>query len=124
MKAIIARIILVGIAHLLLFELLCQLSVRWRESREERGLLVLVALLVAGLIWAVLPAFRGVRALLARWLCRAALMAVLFIGAWAITTIYYWHVRPNIGLYEEADWVAENPAFQKQLRDRIERNRW
>ena len=78
-------------------------------------------LLVVGLVWAVLPAFRQVRY---RLVYRGVLVVGLFLGFFAMTNLYAWHVRPNIGLYEEPGWVAEHPGFQKALRARIEANRW
>jgi hypothetical protein len=37
---------------------------------------------------------------------------------------YYWHVRPNLGLHREADWLAQHPGFQRELQERIRHNTW
>lgn len=29
-----------------------------------------------------------------------------------------------VGLYQEPDWVAQHPGFQRDLRSRIAANRW
>ena len=121
MKQAIGRIVLVGLAHLLLFELISQVSVHWRESSGELCHMALYVFLMAGLIWACLPAFPKHPM---RILYRATLVIGLFMGAHTTTYFYSWHVRPNIGLYEESEWVAQHPGFQKQLRERIERNKW
>jgi hypothetical protein len=121
MKQVIGRIAVVGLACLLIFELLLQASVHWRESTEELSMMALYVFLLAGLIWACLPAFpeRGKRILY-----RSVLVIGLFTGTHATLYFYSWHIRPNIGLYEEPDWVAQHPGFQKQLRESIERNKW
>jgi predicted ferric reductase len=121
MKQATGRIAIVGFSCLLLFELLSQASVHWRESSEELGSLALYVFLAAGLVWACLPAFPERRL---RILFRSVLVIALFIGTHTIIYFYSWHVRPNIGLYEESDWVAQHSGFQKYLRARIERNKW
>ncbi len=121
MKRVVTRILLVGLAHFVAFEAVSQLSVQWRESSEEKVMTVQMILLVCGLVWAVLPAFRRMPYRLAY---RGALVVGLFLGLFALTNLYAWHVRPNIGLYEEPAWVARHPTFQKALRARIEASRW
>lgn len=121
MKQATGRIVLVGLAHLLLFELISQASVHWRESSGELCHIALYVFLVAGLIWACLPAFPKDPM---RILYRSVLVIGLFIGAHATIYLYSWHIRPNIGLYEESDWVEQHPTYQKRLRERIERNKW
>ena len=46
------------------------------------------------------------------------------LNAWAVeqNTENSWHLRPNLGLYQEPDWVAQHPGFQRELRERIEAN--
>ena len=99
----------------------CQVSVHWRESSQEKASLALLVLLVAGVVWACLPAFKEWRM---RILLRSALVVIFFVSIYATTYFYSWHVRPNVGLYEESDWVTANPAFRKVMRERIERNKW
>ncbi len=53
---------------------------------------------------------------------RLAAVPALFVGVFAVTYFYSWHVRPNIGLYREPDWVAQHPGFQQELRERISAN--
>jgi hypothetical protein len=36
-----------------------------------------------------------------------------------LDNLYNWHLRPNLGLYQEQDWVAQQPGFQRELRQRI-----
>lgn len=124
MKKAIIRITSVGFVQILLFELLNQLSVHWRESTEEIVGTFLLILILASLIWAVLPAFRKLNSRIAGIVCRSLLVMVLFVGLYTVDYFYYWHIRPNVGLYREADWVAQHPGFQRQLRARIEANKW
>ena len=121
MKKAIGRIAVVELAGILFFELLSEASVHWRESSEELSMMALYVLLAAGLIWACLPAFPGRRM---RILYRSVLIIALFLGTHTTIYFYSWHIRPNIGLYEEPEWVAQHPGFQEQLRARIERNKW
>ena len=121
MKRVITRILLVGLAYFVTFEGILQLSVRWRESSGELALMALTMLLLVGLVWAVLPAFRQVPY---RLVYRGALVVGLFLAFFTLTNLCTWHVRPNIGLCGEPGWVAEHPGFQKALRARIEANRW
>lgn len=121
MKTLVTRILLVGFLHLVTFEGIMQLSVQWRESSEELALMTETALPLIGLIWAVLPAFRQMPHRIAY---RGALVVGLLTVCLAVTNLYAWHVRTNIGLYEEPGWVAEHPGFQRELRERIRANRW
>lgn len=121
MSRVILRILLVGFAHFIIFERVSQLSVRWRESSGELAMMAEIILLVVGLVWAVLPAFRQVPY---RLVYRSGLVVGLFLAFWVMTYLYSWHVRPNIGLYEEPAWVAQHPGFQKTLRAKVEANRW
>ena len=59
------------------------------------------------------------------YLFATALSVVLLYVGFHTTTYYYsWRIRPNIGLYEEPRWVSKHPAYQKQLRARIENDLW
>jgi hypothetical protein len=124
MNRAIVRVTIVGVIHLLMFEALCQWSVHWRESSEELAGLLLLALLLVGLVWATSPAFGKVSGRTRRVLCRAALVVGLFAGLYTVDYFYFWHIRPNIGLYEEPDWVAQHPGFQRSLQARIDANLW
>lgn len=124
MKKAIIRISLVGVIHILMFELLCQLSVHWRESMEELVGTFLLVLLLVGLIWGALPAFGKLSNRTIGIICRIALVIVLFAGLYTTDYFYFWHIRPNLGLYQEPDWVAQHSGFQRQLRARIEANKW
>jgi hypothetical protein len=33
-------------------------------------------------------------------------------------------VAGRVGLYQESDWVAQHPGFQRQLQARIQANLW
>jgi hypothetical protein len=124
MNKAIVRITIVGVIHLLMFEALCQCSVHWRESSEELVGLLLLLLLFVGLIWATSAAFGRLSGRARRLLCRSVLVVGLFAGLYTVDYVYFWHIRPNLGLYEEPDWVAQHPGFQKPLRARIEANMW
>ena len=124
MNRAVVCITIVGVIHLLMFEALCQWSVHWRESSEELVGLLLLLLLLVGLVWATSPAFGKVSGRTRRVLCRAALVVGLFAGLYTVDYFYFWHIRPNLGLYEEPDWVAQHPGFQRSLRARIEANSW
>ncbi len=121
MKRAMVRTGIVGFSCLTLFELLSQASVHWRESSGELGMTALYVFLGAGLVWACLPAFPERRL---RYLFRCLLVIALLLGTHTIVCFYSWHVRPNIGLYEEPEWVAQHSAFQEQMRERIKRNKW
>jgi hypothetical protein len=124
MKKAVTRLVLVGVLQILLFELLTQISVHWRESTQEMLSMPLFILMLAGIVWGSLPAFSKLNKKAVRIVCRVALVAVLFIGLYTVDYFYYWHIRPNVGLYREPDWVAQHPGFQSQLRARIEANKW
>ena len=124
MKKTIVRIVLVTVVHVLMSEGLNRVSVHWRESSQEIGGLSLFVVLLASLIWAVSAAFGRLGSLPARVLCRTALVVGLFVGTYTFDYFYYWHLRPNLGWYEESDWVAQHPGFQRELRARIQANTW
>jgi hypothetical protein len=124
MKKAIARLILVGVLQILLYEMLSQISVHWRESTGEMLTVLLFVLLLVGLIWASLTAFGQLSNRTVRIVCRLILVIVLFIGLYTVDYFYFWHIRPNVGLYREPDWVAQHPGFQRQLQARIEANKW
>jgi hypothetical protein len=124
MKKAVTRLILVGVLQILLFEFLSQVSVHWRESTEEMLAMPLFILMLVGIIWGSLPAFNKLNNRPVRIVCRVVLVIVLFVGLYTVDYFYYWHIRPNLGLYREPDWVAQHPGFQSELRARIEANRW
>ena len=121
MRQVITRILVVGLVYFVTVEGLLQLCVPWRESSEESAMTAQMILLLIGLAWAVLPAYRQIPYRLAY---RSVLVVGLFLGFLALTNLYTWHVRPNVGLYQEPAWVAQHPGFQKALRAKIEANRW
>lgn len=121
MKKLLARVTLVAILNLAIFELCEQISVHWKESQQEGMLLPQWIFMFATLLWALWPSFKhkptgpvGV----------VAAAVPLWIALYAIIAIYSWHVRPNLGLYQESDWVADHPGFQRELRARIQGNLW
>ncbi len=121
MRATLLRIALVVGLYFILFEIVMQLSTHWRESSGELAKAGVYALLVAGLIWASLPAFRRLGG---RVIYRAGLVVSLFFVVHMLTYLYAWHIRVNVGLYQEPDWVARHPGFQKELRAHVAANRW
>jgi hypothetical protein len=46
------------------------------------------------------------------------------MNAWAVALNpeNSWHLRPNLGLDQESDWIAQQPGFQRELHERIEAN--
>ena len=124
MTKAITRLALVAVLQILLFELLSQVSIHWRESTEEMLGVLLLILMLVGIIWGSLPAFGKLSNRPVRIACRVVLVIVLFVGLYTVDYFYYWHIRPNVGLYREADWVAQHPGFQRELRTRIEANKW
>jgi hypothetical protein len=118
------RLLLVGVTQLLAFEVLEQATVHCRESMQELCQMALLFGTISGFSWAVLPALRGVRRRAVRIGCRAALVVLAFATTFAGDYFYAWHLRPNLGLYREPDWVADHPAFQRELRVTISNNTW
>jgi hypothetical protein len=55
---------------------------------------------------------------------RAGAALALFFALSLTAAFYSWVLRPNLGLYREPAWVAQHPGFQKQMRQRIEKNLW
>ncbi len=124
MKTIVTRILVVAALQLLLFELVLQFSVHWRESTEELWLMGVTGITFVGCYWAMIPTMRKVNSRLLKALARTG-AALAFLWVLSTGNYYYsWHVRPNVGLYREPDWVQNHPGFQRALRQRIEANRW
>jgi hypothetical protein len=124
MRKVVVRVLLVSVVQLLLFELVEQLSVHWRESAGELCTLALSLGILLGSVWAMLPGFTGVWSRLTRAGLRAVAAVALFLALYAGDYYYSWHVRPNLGLYREPDWIAQHPGFQRELRERILANTW
>ena len=124
MRKAVGRILLVGPLQLLLFESLMQLSVHSRESTQELITLAHDMGMLMGCIWALLPGFAHIGPLLAKVLLRGVAALALFVALYAGDYFYSWHLRPNLGLYREPDWVAQHPGFQRDLRARIQANTW
>lgn len=124
MRKTIQRVIVVGAAQLVLFEVLEQFAVHWRESTEEICSLVLWLALLVVSVWALLPGFSRIRPRLVKGLVCGVAALALFVALYAGTYFYSWHLRPNLGLYREPDWVGQHPGFQRELRNRIEANLW
>jgi hypothetical protein len=116
-KAFLARLVLVLVLHLALFETIERLSLHWRESTGELWQITLAVATLGGLVWACWPGYRLKRSWLF-WMGGAIASAFLVLG---IDNYYAWHVRPRLGLYQEPDWVAQHPGFQRQQRERIQK---
>ncbi len=121
MRSLLKRLALVAVAQLVLFESVLQFCVHQRESTEELLTLSVFFSLAVGIIWALMAGFRAQRH---PALCRFLAFVPLFVAFYAADYYYSWHVRPNLGFYEEPDWVAQHPDFQKKLRTEIEANKW
>ncbi len=114
------RAALVAALSLLLLETLLQLEVGWRESTGELWTMALYSACLAAMVWAAWPLRRQ------PWtvLLRAGAAFVLFAAVCVASGFYTGHLRPNLGLYREPDWIAQHPAFQREWRQRIEKNLW
>jgi hypothetical protein len=123
-KRTLYRVLAAIVLNLAVFEFFEQISVHWRESSQEKLLLPQLILVIATMIWVAAPLVQHIE----DRLDRVALLVLVGILAsplmYVPINIYAWHIRPNVGLYQESDWVAQNPGFQRQLRARIEANRW
>jgi hypothetical protein len=124
MRKAAIRIVLVAVVQLLLLEALLRFSVHWRESTEELWSMALAGGMLVGLIWALLPAFKGLWLRPVRVALRGIAAVVLFAALYAGDSYYSWHLRPNLGFYQEPDWVAQHPGFQRELRERVGSNTW
>jgi hypothetical protein len=119
-RRVVLRLALVLVIHLVLLEALDQASVHWKESTGEVWGMALMGGSCIALVWAFWPGFRS-----PRWRVLGASGAIVScFMLWGIDYFYNWHLRPNLGLYQEEDWVAQHPAFQRQLRQRIQNNLW
>ncbi|MCP5521032.1 MAG: protein kinase [Verrucomicrobiales bacterium] len=114
------RLLLVIVFRLALSETLFQMSVHWKESTSELWEMALAIATLGGLIWACSPAYR-LKGSWWGWGAGTGLSALALLG---LANFYSWHLRPNLGLYQEPDWVAQHPGFQRQLRKRIEASLW
>ena len=121
MKSLLKRLAIVAVGQLLLYEVVLEVSVHYPESTEELLTVSVFFSLAVGIIWSLMAGFRAQRY---PALCRCLAFAPLFIAFYAADYYYSWHIRPNLGIYEEPDWVAQHPDFQRQLRARIEANKW
>ncbi len=110
-KAVALRLVLVLAVQLALFETLEQVSVHWKESAGELWMMALMVGSLAGLVWAFWPGYRLKRS----WFFWAGgTLASAFLLLF-LNNYYSWHLRPNLGLYQEADWVAQHPGFQRAI---------
>ena len=123
LQIFVGRISLIIAAHFLAFELIMQLGVHWRESSEEIALLLEITMVLTGIAWAVAPiALQSSRATHRLF---ALGLGVLSLVVFQTATQYYsWTLRPNVGLYQEPDWVSQHPEFQRQQRARIQAKLW
>jgi hypothetical protein len=123
-RRVLTRLVPVAALHLGLFEAIQQFTVHRRESTGELCLMALSALTFLALAWAAFPLFAGSRFKLFKPILSGAAALPWCAALWAGDYFYSWHARPNLGLYEEPEWVQQHPGFQRQLRQRIEANRW
>jgi len=126
MRRMPIRLLIVCIAHILIFEGVCQVSVYCqRELTDELITLFFNFLLfLILLIWAALPGFRKINNGVLRFAARTALVLLLFVSMQTVDYFYHWHLRPNLGLYKEPAWVSKYPGFQRKSKARIQKNIW
>jgi hypothetical protein len=89
--------------------------VHWKESTEELWGMALAAATLGGLAWACWPGYHFERS----WLLWGGGVVVSSALLLALDNYYSWHLRPNLGLGREPDWVAQHPGFQQELRRRL-----
>lgn len=114
------RTCLVFVVSLLLFESTEQISLHWRESSGELWSMAVLSLTLGGMVWAVWPLRSHTRTFW--WPVCVGLG--LSVAHHSVTYYYAWHIRPNLGLYQESDWVSQHPGFQRDHRKRIAANLW
>jgi hypothetical protein len=120
LKATALRLALVFAVQLAVAETLEQVSVHWKESTGELWMMAQMVSALGGLIWACWPGYRLKRS----WLFCVGGIMVSSLLLLLLANFYTWILRPNLGLDREPDWVAQHPGFQKQMRQRLERNLW
>jgi hypothetical protein len=118
------RIVLVAVAQLALFEATLQSSIHWRESSEELCLVGLSLLSLIASAWVVIPLLSGIGSRVPRMILTGLSALGMFLLLHTADYFHSWHLRPNLGLYREPDWVAQHPGFQRELRARIQANLW
>ncbi len=114
------RLLAVIVVNLALTETLFQVSLHWKESTSEQWDIALAVATLGALIWACWPGYRLKRSRL-YWIFSTGLSALIVLG---LANFYSWHLRPNLGLYHEPDWVAQHPAFQQKQQEAIARRLW
>jgi glucan phosphoethanolaminetransferase (alkaline phosphatase superfamily) len=124
MRTAIRRLFFTVALYFGLFETVSRISVHLRESTGELMSLALFLILLSALIWVTVPLIRVHRERAVNVFIRMVAILVLLAGFHTASYFYSWYIRPNIGFYREPGWVAQHPEFQKQLRARIEANRW
>ena len=119
-RSLALRLALVVSLHLAVLETYDQLSVRWRESTGELWSMALFCVSIVALVWAAWPLYRRTRSVAAIIVSSLLLVA----GCWALGGFYNLQLRPNLGLYEEEDWVASIPGFRWGWRQNLAENLW
>jgi hypothetical protein len=119
-KRFARRLALVVLAHVILLETLNQLMVHWRESSGELWTMAFATGSIAALVWAAWPLYWRTRSGTAI----AGAGVALSIAVLALDGFYNLHLRPNLGLYLEDDWVAQHPGFQWGWRQGIAARLW
>ncbi|HWI57733.1 MAG TPA: serine/threonine-protein kinase, partial [Bacillota bacterium] len=114
------RVVLVLIVHLAFFETLQQISLHWKESTSELYFMGLTVATLAGFVWACWAGMRLKGSLL--FVAGGTMFSAFLLLA--VGNLYSWHLRPNLGLYREEDWVTHIPGFQRQNRLRIAQHLW
>jgi hypothetical protein len=119
-KAAGLRLLMVVVVQLALFETLEQVSVHWKESTGELWGMALDVASLGGLVWACWPGYRLKRS----WVFWAGGTIGSAFLLMALGYFYSLHLRPNLGLYRESEWVAQHPGFQWGWRQGIGSKVW
>jgi uncharacterized protein (TIGR03067 family) len=97
---------LIVIVQICLLETIMQTTVHQPESTGELWYMALWSGSLAAMVWAAWPLRR------ARFRVAAVVVStlMLFAALCGIDFFYSTHIRPNLGLYEEEDWLVQWPA--------------
>ncbi|HOB97806.1 MAG TPA: serine/threonine-protein kinase [Verrucomicrobiota bacterium] len=108
LRQTVPRAALVGVLQLCLLETILQAAVHRPESTGELWHMALWSGSLAAMVWAAWPLRRA----------RLSVVAVsggalaLLVALLGLDAYYALRVRPNLGLYQEDDWVSQHPGSQ------------
>lgn len=119
-RRILGRAALVCLLQLVWLETIQQGTPHWRESTAELWLITFFLSSIAALGWVIWPLCRERRSLL----LRVTVAIALFGGVFGLDVFYSTIVRPNLGLYEEEDWLSQVPGLRWGWRQKTAHALW